>query len=97
MIEKVFEEVRDWALAIVRSAAPYRTGDLSRSFKLTINEDGWSIWTDISYMKYTEEAWTFNRRWGKYLPNKHEGWFRSVAILIAEEMARRLGGVVYVR
>lgn len=96
-IEKVFEEVRDWALQVVKAGKPYKTGALKRSFKLVIYPDGWGIQTDIPYMKDTEEAWTFNRRWGKTLRNPNEGWFRERAIIIAEEMTRRLGGVLNVR
>ena len=96
MIEKVFEEVRDWALQLVQAHAPYKTGTLKNSFRLEILPKGWQIITEIDYMVYTEMEWTFNKRWGKTLTNPNEKWFRNVAIIIAEEMTRRLGGVLYV-
>ena len=43
-------------------------------------------------MQHTEETWTYNSWWDKTLINPNEGWFRNVAIIIAEELARRVGG-----
>lgn len=96
LVIKVFNEVRDWAFNLVKANAPYRTGDLMRSFRLEILPNGFAISTDIDYMIYTEMQWTFNSRWGKTLINPNEMWFRNTAIVIAEEMSRRLGGLVYV-
>lgn len=95
-VRQVFEEVKHWALQAVKSSAPYKTGVLRDSFELIEYDNGWGIRTTIDYMKYTEMEWTYNSWWGKTLKNPNEAWFRNVAIIIAEEMARRLGGVINV-
>jgi hypothetical protein len=95
-ILEIFNEVREWALSAVKSASPIKTGKLRDSFELIEYEDGWGIRTTIDYMVYTEMKWTYNSRWDKTLQNPNEAWFRNVAIVISEELARRIGGVVYV-
>jgi hypothetical protein len=96
-ILKVFNEVVDWALNQVKGTAPVKTGELRDSFKIVFYDDGWGIQTTVSYMEYTEMEWTYNSRWGKTLKNPNQYWFRNVAIIITEELARRLGGVIYVK
>lgn len=93
---QTFEDVKLWAFELVKRNAPYRKGDLLRSFQLIVLEDGWIIQTTIPYMVYTEMKWTYNKRWGKTLQNKNEKWFRNTATIIAEEFARRMGGVINV-
>lgn len=95
-IREEFENVREWALQAVKSAAPYRTGELQRSFELIEYPDGFGIRTTIEHMQHTEETWTYNSWWDKTLTNPNEGWFRNVAIIIAEELARRVGGTINV-
>lgn len=96
-IERVFNEVREWALFVVKATSPVRAGVLADSFKLVTYPDGWGIQTDIHYMQYTEKKWGYHSGWKQTKVNPNEGWFTEVATLIAEEMARRLGGVVYVK
>lgn len=82
------------ALGMIQSrGAPYRTGDLLRSFHIVDYMDGtYGIRTECEYMVYTNEEWI--NRDGKN--NPHQYWFDMMALQISEMVAQRLGGVVYV-
>lgn len=95
-VMSVFNETMIWLLDTVRAGSRVRTGRLRDSFELVFYEDGFGVRTTLDYMQYTEMEWKYNRRWGKTLKNPNEQWFRNVALLFAEEMARRLGGVINV-
>ena len=84
------------ALRIVQANSPYRTGTLRYSFRVVEYEDGFGIVTDIPYMKFTTEKWTFNKRWNKTLQNPNEQWFQRSAVYIAQIIAQEKGGVVNV-
>lgn len=85
------------AMFIIQAGQPYRTGDLKRSFQLQPTDDGFIIFTEMPYMQYTNEPWTYNKRWGKILPNKHEGWFDERVEMIADYIARNGGGYYVVK
>ena len=78
------------ALIIVQSTSPYRSGDLSRSFKTRIVDEGIEIYTDIDYMPYTEEKWISPQWNGRANPN--ENWFKETVEYIARYIAIGLGG-----
>lgn len=84
------------ALFMIQSGEPYRTGDLKRSFILEPTEDGFIIYTEIPYMQYTNETWGYNKRWGKQLLNKHEGWFDERVEMICDYIAQLGGGYVVI-
>lgn len=90
---KRFDRFRLEALSYIKAASPYRTGNLRANIKYQHNADGFSIIIDVEYMQYTEEKWTYNRRWGKVLQNPHEGWLRESVRRLAEQFAISLKGV----
>lgn len=92
--ELAFKQFREETIAYIRSQAPVRTGDLKRSIRLEETKNGWAIVIDIWYMKYTEEAWTYNRRWGKTLPNPREKWLQKSVERLALAFANKMKGVV---
>lgn len=81
-------------LFMVQSQAPYRTGELMRSFQVEQTEDGFVVWNEIDHMKYTNEPWGFNRHWGKMLNNPNVYWFDETVELIAQYIAGLEGGYV---
>lgn len=95
-LDEVFEKAKYEVLKMVQAASPYKTGTLSKSFHLVEYDDGFGVRTEIPYMVYTENAWTYNSRWDKTLKNPNEGWFRKVAILILEYMTALMGGEISV-
>ncbi len=84
-------------LTIILTNTPERTGDLKRSFKIDINDDGFTIYTEIPYMQYTNEIWEYNKRWGKVLQNPNLHWFDLTILEIAEMLALRGGGYVVIK
>ena len=78
------------ALIIVQTMSPYRKGDLSRSFKSRIVDNGIEIYTTMDYMPYTEEEWISPKWKGRANPN--EGWFEETVEYIARYVALGLGG-----
>lgn len=85
------EVLKNQALAIVRATSPYRTGNLSRSFKIRVTDDGFEIYTDVDYMVYTEEKWMHPRWRGRKNPN--EAWLKETTEFIAQYIAQQLGGM----
>lgn len=83
-----FNRLAQEALAIVKAAAPYKTGALRASFQLDITGDEFTIWTDISYMRYTTEAWLPDFAKGRM--NPHQGWFEEAAQFITDYIESRL-------
>ena len=82
------------ALIIVQTQSPYRSGELSRSFKIRNVDGGVEIYTDVDYMVYTNEAWLSPKWRGRQNPN--QDWFKEATELIARYIAMGLGGQVYV-
>ena len=78
------------ALIIVQSMSPYRSGDLSRSFKLNLIDGGFEISTDMSYMPYTNEKWISPQWRGRENPN--EGWFQETTEYVVRYITVNLGG-----
>jgi|LGOV01.1.fsa_nt_gb hypothetical protein len=78
------------ALVLVQTLSPYRSGDLSRSFKATIVDGGLKISTNMEYMPYTNEKWISPQWRGRKNPN--EGWFEETTEYIARYIALGLGG-----
>lgn len=91
-----FDEIVQKALRMVQEHAPYKKGDLSRSFHLVDYGTHYGIRTEMPYMVYTNEEWKYNSRWGKTLPNPRKGWFDMVVLLITEMVATHMGGTVHV-
>jgi len=89
-LEQKLELLKNQALVIVQATSPYRTGNLSRSFKIRLIEGGFEIYTDVSYMVYTEEKWISPKWRGRQNPN--EAWFKETTEFIADYIARNLGG-----
>lgn len=86
-------EIINEALALVQYNAPVKSGVLRDSFHVINYGNGtYGIRTTIPYMVYTEAEWL--NRGGRINPN--EAWFKNVALLIAEMIAFRLGGVLNV-
>jgi hypothetical protein len=94
--KKKFRQFRQEAFNFIKAQAPYRTGTLKNNIRYEQHEDGFSIIIDIWYMQYTEEAWTYNKRWGKTLINKNEGWFRQAVETIVMLASMYFKGVVRV-
>ncbi len=78
--------------AILRNAAPYKTGNLrynaiklemvdANTVRLYVDED------IAPYMKYTNEPWNHGN-------NPNEGWFDRAAQRIAEHVAQVTGGTL---
>lgn len=90
-IERLFLEAVNYALIIVQKESPYRTGNLSRSFRLRKVDNGYEIFTNTDYMPYTTERWISPRWRGRENPNLD--WFKITTELIAQFMARYMGGI----
>lgn len=82
------------AINYIKANAPYRTGNLNKSIKLEEINGGFVIIIDVSYMVYTEEAWTYNSRWGKTLNNPNYKWLQTSVERLAQRFASQLKGVV---
>lgn len=93
-LERRFEQFKIEAINYIKANAPYRTGHLKHSIKLEAIDNGFAIVIDVEYMKYTEEAWTHNKRWGKTLNNKNYKWLQSSVERLAQRFAMNLKGVV---
>jgi hypothetical protein len=78
------KELENAVLQIFRNQAPVSTGTLKGQVRIERTEFGFNIVSDIYYMQYTEEKWTYNSCWKKTLINPNEGWFKE-----AFEMAMR--------
>lgn len=76
------------ALAIVQTASPYKTGRLRASFVLEPTLDGFKIYTDLYYMRYTTETWLPDFAKGRR--NPHENWFLEATEYIVNYIESRL-------
>lgn len=92
--KRQFELFKTEVLSFIIANAPYRTGDLRRAIKLVEIDHGFKIEVDISYMVYTEEAWTYNSWWGKTLNNPNYKWFAKSIETVVWKFAQKLKGVV---
>jgi len=92
--KRQFDRFKVEATSLITHNAPYRTGELRRSIKRVDIPNGFQIIIDVDHMKYTEEEWTYNKRWGKTLTNKNQYWLRDSTYNLAERFARKLKGVV---
>lgn len=84
-------------LWMIQNQAPYRTGDLMRSFTLEPTEDGFVVYTEIPYMEYTNEPWEYNKRWGKQLTNYNQYWFDKTVEMVCEYIANKGGGYYVIK
>lgn len=77
----------------VMKNAPHKTGNLKRNIVAYVNGNKFGLVIDVPYMKYTEEEWTYNKRWKKTLPNPNEKWLLGTVDFIIEQ-AKAKGGIV---
>lgn len=89
-----FNQFKIEAYNYIKASSPYRTGALRNAIKFNETKDGFEIIIDIDYMKYTEEAWTFNSRWNKTLRNPNYKWLQESVYNLALRFANTLQGVV---
>jgi hypothetical protein len=71
------KELENAVLQIFKNQAPVNTGTLKGQVRVEKTNIGFNIVSDIYYMKYTEEKWTYNKRWKKVGINPNEGWFQE--------------------
>lgn len=71
------KKLENSVLQIFKNQSPYRTGTLRGQIRIREVESGFEVVSDIWYMEYTEEKWTYNSRWKKTLVNPNEGWFEE--------------------
>lgn len=90
MLKVKIDLLLEHALIIIQANAPYRTGELSRSFKARVVDGGIEIYTDKHYMPYTEEKWISPRWRGRQNPN--ENWLKETTEYVARYIALGLGG-----
>lgn len=88
---RVFEQE---VLNYIKAQAPYRTGQLKANIRKVKTNNGFKIVIDIWYMQYTEEAWTYNKRWGKTLLNPNYKWLRNSVERLCNKIANKLEGRV---
>lgn len=94
--QKLKRQLKSWAalyFAEVFKNAPVRTGELRSNIVTYTYGNKFGLMIDVEHMKYTEEAWTYNKRWGKTLPNPNEKWLLATVEFIIEQ-ARLKGGIV---
>ena len=84
-LERRFEQFKIEAINYIKANAPYRTGHLKHSIKLEGDRQWFAIVVDVEYMKYTEEAWTYNKDRGKTLNNKNYKWLQSSVERLAQD------------
>lgn len=81
--------LKNEAMMIIYTQSPKRTQTLARSFKVIATDNGFTISTDIHYMKYVEEAWQPGFAKGRKNPN--QGWFEQSIQFIIKYIEARLG------
>ena len=89
-LNRRLQMLKEQALNIVRATAPYKRGDLSKSFDVRTTPEGFEIYTRMYYMGYTEGVWVSPQWRGRKNPN--EAWFQETAEYIARYIAFNLGG-----
>jgi hypothetical protein len=80
---------------LAKSGAPVKKpkgGTLKDNIRSEYGDDYGAIVMDIWYAVFTDMQWTYNRRWGKILPNPHEGWFTEDFIREAMSVIERILG-----
>ena len=96
--ERVLTLALEEALEIVKTNAPFRTGNLKNAIRLERTAEGFAIIVDTTqapYMPYTNEPWISPRWNGRANPN--EAWFDMAADLVARFLAYRLGSALQKR
>ena len=86
--------MRAYALNYLKNIAPRRSGKLKDSIRDIALPNGFEIDITASHTVYTEEKWMHPRWRGRKNPN--EAWIENGVRLLAENMARELGGTLYV-
>jgi len=93
----MMKDLENAVLQIFQNQSPKpRTGALKGQIRIERSDKGFMIVSDIYYMPYTEEKWTYNKRWGKTLINPNEGWFKE-AFEIALRFLASVFGKEFVR
>lgn len=92
----MMKDLENAVLQIFKNQAPVSTGTLKGQIRIERSDKGFMIVSDIYYMPYTEEEWTYNKRWGKTLINPNEGWFKE-AFEIALRFLASVFGKEFVR
>lgn len=91
--------MKEWAFTYaveVIQAAPERKGTLKKGIIGYATDRSFGVMIDVPHMKYTEEKWEYNRRWGKTLVNPNEKWLLSTLDFILDQ-AEAKGAKVYGR
>jgi len=77
---------------LIRSQTPYRSGYMASQWKYRFVENGIEFYNETDYLVYTNEKWISPRWRGRKNPN--EKWMEETTKLVAEFIARELGGTV---
>ena len=91
------------ALGVIQAGAPYRTGLLKSMVKVRRVDGAYEIYVDeemleavskynVNYMPFTNETWTYNKRWGKTLRNPRLYWWNKSVVLALDVIEKRLKG-----
>lgn len=94
--EKLQKLLQAWAMlyfAEVFKNAPVKSGYLRSQILTYTHGNKFGLMIDVPYMKYTEEAWGYNKRWKKTLVNPNEKWLLGTVDFILDQ-AQLKGGIV---
>ena len=79
-------------LLLLKEQAPYRSGELVQSITMQKTATGYELTIAAPHTVFTNEKWISPRWRGRQNPN--EAWIQDAHRLIAEFLARELGGKI---
>lgn len=79
-------------LLLLKEQAPYRSGELVASITMNKTPTGYELRIAAPHTVFTNEPWISPRWKGRENPN--EAWIQHTHRLIAEFIARELGGKI---